>query len=438
MVTKRLMVNPTQMPMTIDDFVWQRPTDGLSSMMVNIGPYLEDLGTVPLVNREAVWLTAAAFLTDRTVRRPKGWERQLELIIPSAEPDAWSAISDDLDGLLSFLTSDRWKVTVVPHVPESRELLHSDEPEQCPDSRFDMRGSDAVCLFSGGADSVCAAVKALAERRNVTLISHWDFAGHSGIQSRLVNDLRRLFGVDIPHLSVNLGRRKQQPGAGTFPDEPSRRSRSALFIALGLAVASARGGVPLLIGENGFTSLNTPLASERRGAHSTRTTHPKFLRQLRGIFEAVGAHSDFTSPYADMTKGEMFSSVSDTIGQEQASALLSTSHSCAHLRRAKNFGLAATFQCGVCFGCLVRRAAFVASGLDDRTSYLVTDLNRHQRNEFLASKAKADIETMRYAVGRHFGMADILSLDLPDSYDLDGALDLVRRGFRELALVDLP
>ena len=69
MVIKRLMVNPTQMPMTIDDFVWRRPTDGLSSMKVNIGPYLEDLGTVPIINREAVWLAAAAFLTDRTVRR---------------------------------------------------------------------------------------------------------------------------------------------------------------------------------------------------------------------------------------------------------------------------------------------------------------------------------------------------------------------------------
>ena len=430
MVIKRLMVNPTQMPMTIDDFVWRRPTDGLSSMKVNIGPYLEDLGTVPIINREAVWLAAAAFLTDRTVRRRDDWERQLEIIIPSVEPDAWNAVSDDLDGLLSFLTSDQWKVTVVPHVPESREILHSDEPEQAL--------SDSVCLFSGGADSVCAAVKALAEGSKVTLMSHWDFSGHSGIQSQLVDDLRRLFGMDIPHLIVRLGRRKQQLGVGRFPDEPTRRSRSILFIALGLAAASARGGVPLLIGENGFTSLNPPLASERRGAYSTRTTHPKFLRDLRGIFEAVGAHADFTSPYADMTKGQMFRSVADMIGQEQASALLSTSHSCAHLRRAMKPRLRATFQCGVCFGCLVRRAAFVASGLDDRTPYLVTDLNRRQLNEFLASKAKADVETMRYAVGRHFGMADILALDLPDGYDLDGALDLVRRGFRELALVDLP
>ena len=97
-------------------------------------------------------------------------------------------------------------------------------------------------------------------------MSHWDFSGHSGIQSQLVDDLRRLFGMDIPHLIVRLGRRKQQLGVGRFPDEPTRRSRSILFIALGLAAASARGGVPLLIGENGFTSLNPPLASERAGS----------------------------------------------------------------------------------------------------------------------------------------------------------------------------
>ena len=430
MTIKRLLVNATQIPMTVDDFVWRRPADGRSSFRVSVGPNLEEFGAVPSANRDAVWLAAGGFLTDRTDDRLKGWERQLEIIVPSASPDAWSAVSAEINEMLSFLTSDQWKTTFVQHAPESWEKHHADVPEQAV--------SDVVCLFSGGADSVCAAVKALAEDYSIILMSHWDFTGHKKIQSKLVDNLNHQFGVDIPHVSVNLGRSEKQIGGGTFRDESSRRSRSILFITLGLAVASARGMVPLLIGENGFTSLNPPLAPERRGALSTRTTHPEVLRRLRGIMRAVGAHTDFRSPYTDMTKGEMFRSVAETIGQENASALLSNSHSCSHLRKAGRYHLPPITQCGVCFGCLVRRAAFIASGLEDRTTYLINHLDQEQLDKFLTSETKEDIAAMRYAVGRQFGMADILALNLPDNYDLDGSLDLVRRGFRELALVDLP
>lgn len=209
-------------------------------------------------------------------------------------------------------------------------------------------------------------------------------------------------------------------------------------MTLGLAVASARGSIPLWIAENGFASLNPPLASERRGALSTRTTHPDFFGRLRRIMQAVGAHVDFTNPYGGATKGEMFSLVAGIIGREDASTLLSKSHSCSHVRWAIPFHRAPDTQCGVCFGCLVRRGAFIASGLEDRTTYLVTDLNERERGEFLTSTVRAEIEAMRYAVSREFGPADILALNLPNGHDLVGALDLVRRGFRELAAVELP
>lgn len=430
MNTKRLWTNAAPTTLTIDDFLWRRPSDGPQSMQANIGPNLAEFGAIPAANRDAVWLATTVFLADRTVSRPKGWERDFQIVIPSTNPDIWNAARGEIDEILSFLTSDRWETGFVQHVGESGELNETEDAEQ--------EVSDVVCLFSGGADSVCGAVKALAEGRSVTLMSHWDFAGHSSVQSRLVGDLKSLFGVDIPHVRVNLGRSAKQIGGAKFPDEPSRRSRSLLFIALGLAVASARGMAPLWIAENGFTSLNPPLASERRGALSTRTTHPTFLHRFRGSMQAVGAHTEFTTPYSDMTKGEMFRSVADIIEEEQASALLSDSHSCSHVRLAMSYGRPPGTQCGVCFGCLVRRAAFIASGLEDRTTYLVTDLDQELLGEFLASTPGADIETMRYAVGRQFGMADVLGLNLPNGYDLDGALDLVRRGFGELAAVELP
>ena len=427
MNTKRLWVGAVPDPLTVDDFVWRRTADGPQSFGSSIGPHLAELGTVPLTNRDAVWLAAMVFLADRTAPRPKGWQRDLEIVVPSTDPDVWNAAKNDIDEMLSFLTSDIWKTTFIPH-----DLKGITRRQGYPSRDF---ASDVVCLFSGGADSICGAVEALAMGHNVSLLSHWDWAGHSGIQSKLVSDLRRLFGVDIEHVRVNLGRSAKQLGGASFGDEATRRSRSLLFVSLGLAVASARGMVPLWIAENGFTSLNPPLASERRGALSTRTTHPEFLGRCRGIMQDVGAHTDFTTLYGHSTKGEMFTSVAHLIGQEKASILLSDSHSCSHVRWAGDYGFPPNTQCGVCFGCLVRRAAFVAAGLDDRTTYLATSLPQPGLDRFLRTRGRSEIETMRYAVGRQFGPADVLALNLPDDYELEDALDLVRRGFRELEAI---
>ena len=75
------------------------------------------------------------------------------------------------------------------------------------------------------------------------------------------------------------------------------------------------------------------------------------------------------NPFQALTKGEMFRRVADTYGDNDAAAMLSSSHSCA--RSGANYeGFDPSTHCGVCFGCLVRRGAFAASGLDDRTTYI--------------------------------------------------------------------
>jgi len=284
---------------------------------------------------------------------------------------------------------------------------------------------------------MCGAIRALADGSRTTLVSHWDWSVHAGIQTRLVTDLKKLFGVEIPQVQVKIGRMSKQIGGAPFPDEPSRRSRSLLFIALGLAVAASTSS-SLWVPENGFTSLNPPLAPERLGALSTRTTHPTFFDQIRSVLTGVGAYADFSSPFASATKGEMFASIADTIGPDVAADLLTKTHSCSHARLGGMFGLSPDTHCGLCLGCLVRRGAFIRSGLQDRTVYLANDLPEPTRRKFLTTVARDDIEAARYATSGQTGPADILSMQLPDGYDLDGALHLVRRGFAEIALVRLP
>jgi hypothetical protein len=60
--------------------------------------------------------------------------------------------------------------------------------------------------------------------------------------------------------------------------EPSYRSRSLMFIALGTYFASRYNDTELIIPENGTISLNHPLSASRRGSLSTRTISSLFIR----------------------------------------------------------------------------------------------------------------------------------------------------------------
>jgi hypothetical protein len=64
----------------------------------------------------------------------------------------------------------------------------------------------------------------------------------------------------------------------------------------------------------------------------------------------------------------MFRWAADRVGESAASHLLSSTHSCAHTGQ-RTFGLSTATPCGLCFGCVVRRASFLAAGLDDLTQY---------------------------------------------------------------------
>lgn len=268
MTTKRLWIGDIPDVLTIDDLVWRRPSDGPSSLQVNVEPDLARLGQVRQANRDAVWLALTVFLADRTSPRRKGWQRDLSIAVPVADPGSWERVRGDLEETLSFLTSDTWTVDFVSVPDQVRE-----EPGG-PSAADEESPGELVCLFSGGADSMCGAITALAAETRVALVSHWDWSVHAGIQTALVAELRKLFGFDGAHLAVNAGRSSQQIGGASFPSEPSRRSRSFLFVTLGLAAASSGTPVPMWLAENGFASLNPPLAPERRASLSTRTTQP--------------------------------------------------------------------------------------------------------------------------------------------------------------------
>ena len=424
MTSRRLLIRPpaSGRGFSTAEFVWRRGR-GQSSFHTNLDPELRDLGAVPLPNRDLVALATGVFLADRTIERPRSWERAIELEIPVYDPDRWNSVAAALTTTLEVLSSDRWTLTFAQRPKDDLSTVAS-RPEV-----------DRVLLFSGGADSLCGAVRALASRERLLLVSHWDWTGHSAVQKQLARWLAQRFPKQVYLWRLNLSRRETQLGGGTFGNEATRRTRSLLFLALGLASAAIEPAVPLWIAENGFAALNPPLAGERRGALSTRTTHPLVLRELQRAVRDVGGYHDFNNPFESLTKGQMFSEVAQSLGGKDAEAILAMSHSCSHVRYAAGTGYPPATQCGVCFGCLVRRAAFLAAGLNDSTTYLNSAIAAEDQPRHLRTTADTEVRTVRYAGHRGVTAADVLSMGLPDDFELDDALEVAQRGLRELAQV---
>ncbi len=227
---------------------------------------------------------------DKLVPRqstPDAWTRQFTLHLPVSP--AWLTLAPGLEQILNFLTGDNWTLKL-------REApidlgLHGEWPHPW--------SPDGVMLFSGGLDSLVGAIDFLEAGQRLLLVSHYDFGQLASIQQNLAAALIGHYGSDrVYHLGIRV----------QFPEAPelTMRSRSLLYLALGLTAAAPWGtATPLIIPENGWISLNPPLTLNRLGSYSTRTTHPYFLEQLTSLWREAKCAPALMNPYQGLTKGEM-------------------------------------------------------------------------------------------------------------------------------------
>ncbi|KQS22355.1 hypothetical protein [Frigoribacterium sp. Leaf186] len=403
-------------------FLWTK--GGRTTFTGSTGPFLSELGAVNPINVDLVRIALAVLASDRSILRERGgstWNaRDFDITVEVASPEVWAARTDELSALVGFLTGDRWAFSFA----------------QAPGMAFPPlpiagQRHGRTVLLSGGADSAVGALMSaldLGAGSSQALVSHFSFTAISPVQRDLVSAIEG-FVPDQPqiHHQFHLSRGATRLDGTTFRNESSTRSRSFLFLALGLAVAE-RAQSTLWIPENGFASLNPPLGPDRRGSLSTHTTHPRFLRNLSAIVTSAGGHGSLENPFEAITKGEMFRRLAAAIGVDNASAYLSATNSCSHTD-GRYSGAPAGSSCGVCFGCLVRRAAFGASGVPDTTTYLVDDTTG-RFDEFV--RGKTIVEPMRDFVYRGVRPRDIMVMSLPEDYAAQGALALCTLGVDEL------
>lgn len=346
------------------------PHEGAAIQVLSVGMVLSNLyfdfstllKAVPQPSEAALdflLVAATAYALDKLVPRSEaidGWQRSFEVTIPVRSANRWTANSVIANDCLSFLSGDKWKLSFVershPIVRRKRRIRRSRTLVR------PISGSEA-CLFSGGLDSLIGAIDCLELNNGepLCLVGHHDpnIGGVQKDQQQILEVLRALYPNRCKPVLVGIGHSGRSA-------EITMRSRSILFVALGIVVATHLGvRTPLLIPENGTIALNVPLTPSRRGSCSTRTAHPYYLALVRDWLDGIGLSNPLQNPLLAKTKGEAVGVCLNHVSLKQT-AFLSTS--CAKRGHTSSWIRRTAGSCGRCMPCIYRRAALHANGMD--------------------------------------------------------------------------
>jgi 7-cyano-7-deazaguanine synthase in queuosine biosynthesis len=356
-------------------------------------------------------IALSVIAADTGVRRdqsPDGWTREIDLLIAVSDPAFWQAQTPLLEQQLRFLTTDIWRLTFidggVQPAPPSAPVL---PPEKC------------VALLSGGLDSLVGALDLVSRHGKRPYLVSQVAQGDKEKQTFFASKI----GGGVKHLQLNHD--ANCPGV----NERSQRARSILFLAYAVLLATTLKpyhdgqDVILYVCENGFISINPPLTPARLGSLSTRTTHPVFIGLFQELLDAAGLRVRIENPYQFKTKGEMLKECAE---QAFLKAHAHSSTSCG--RFARN----GYRHCGRCVPCLIRRAAFHAWGVPDKTVYVYAKLSKNDENhagfDDVRSAAMAVAEVRADGLDRWLGA----SLNSALMGDTTPYKKVVGRGLEEL------
>lgn len=313
---------------------------------------------LPPIGRDLFDLGAMVYIADEIVARTTAddrWTRSFSFTVPVVDVERWEAAAPKLISCLSFLSGDTYAFEWLERAPTM---------PGGPTHRTQLAGTfDAVCLFSGGVDSLLGAATLLAAEKQVLLVGHYA----DGVTSSAQRDLFALVEKKYPGraalLQVNVERSRKRNHRFALPDkaEITHRARSFLFLTAGIAAAAATKTTKVYIPENGLIAINAPLGRSRQGTLSTRTAHPRYIELFNDVLTVLGINARVENPFAYQSKTDMVQGVTDPALREA----LVRSVSCAHAGNLRWEGDSKVTHCGYCVPCLYRRAAFMAAGIDE-------------------------------------------------------------------------
>jgi 7-cyano-7-deazaguanine synthase in queuosine biosynthesis len=366
-----------------------------SNIKTNIESIWErfNLDNLSPVNEDLLLLSLAVMAIDKQISRAyfdDRWTRELHVSIPVHEIDKWNLVKHDLQNMLDFLTGDRWIISF----RKSNLRLRTKPANKKSIEYIRNKNFDGVCLFSGGLDSFCGALKLMHSGKNIIFAGYKEHNKLESIQRLLYNKIKDYYEENNTELMLLRVRFKRGIGENerlhSLNKENTTRSRSFMFISIGLSIASILGdNVPVYVPENGFIGINVPLTDGRNGSCSTRTTHPYFIKLFGKILENLGVRNKIINFYSHMTKGEIIQEFKNNpVFKECYPFTLS----CAHPYRYP-----VPANCGYCYPCIIRKTALSTLEVDE------TEYNAVLDNNLLANINKgSDLRAILSSLNEYF------------------------------------
>jgi 7-cyano-7-deazaguanine synthase in queuosine biosynthesis len=386
------------------------------NLVTGIEDFVEQVGAVSTLEADLLFLASSVYATDLAFRRGDRelFTRSLTLSLPVVNVHAFRAATAHIQKLLYLLSNDYWNIEFVtwPGAP-----VQPSTP---------LGGSASTLLFSGGLDSLAAAVQMLKRSDELLLASH--FTGNpvtSGSQIALNSYLSGVFPTLRGHIRVRIGGRNRK--GFKFPSDAERestqRTRSFVFLAIAGLVAWRLGnGQIVYIAENGQLAINLPLTASRIGAFSTHTAHPSVLTAMEQLLSGLFDYGfSIVNPFLYMTKAEAIS-----ILYPEHVAAIDHSVSCWKSSRQS------AHHCGECIPCLVRRIAIEYRG--GSISGYRRDILSESLNELPESDSgKVNLgELMEFIANFGGSTSDHELIEkypelISSHFELDNALEMYRR-----------
>ena len=314
----------------------------------------EAFGTPSSLEEDLLRLAAAVFAVDRAVeRQPREHaNRTLRLVVAVANPERFLPAQSGLRRVLRLLSHDVWQL----------EFVRDTTRQPSTPTVLPAAATGTTLLFSGGIDSLGAALALLRDGDPFQLVSHRTAnQANRRAQKSLLEGLCA-HGFSGPHFPFRVTSRTPSGAATPASIEMSQRTRSFVFLTLGAICAlRARHRRVLFMAENGQMAIHLSLTIARVGAFSTHTAHPEVLYRMRAILaQVLDVDLEISNPYLYSTKAEVVQTV---LGGPDP-ALLFLSESCwmnARLPPDRS-------HCGQCIPCILRHIA-IQEHQHDHTRY---------------------------------------------------------------------
>jgi len=289
---------------------------------------------------------AVVYMADLHAKREFNLGRRLGILMPVRNPRIWSGARMDLERAVSFLGRDDLSIKHKERMDGFREFSTKSD-------------SKCVCLFSGGLDTLAGAAWAIENGFKPIFVSHYSSNLLAKIQKSLINQLEKIYNLQLQHMGIHVGRGGNGKNSlpAPFRSVMAQHLRSFLFLSLAAAVALESNIRKVYMFENGPVALN-PLFSEARV--NTRTTHPHFLAHFKNLIKVVfGIELKIENPFLYLTKGEVI----DNLGKPELKGLVAKSISCWNWSRVPIWAKQKEIvgfkgrHCGECIPCIIRRTA---------------------------------------------------------------------------------